>query len=571
MPAGITTWTSSKLAAIAVVWISVDDELVPIPLAISSYQLSGGVNEIPMLSMTVAVGREVNTGFPSNIHYLADFMQMQLPVQLYAMGRETDNSYGIPVEPWPTVPFLNFEGYTTGVGFSKNRAGSAGYTITAQNWLTDLNSSSSLSRSTATLTPGQLSSAAAFFGGNGLDASFASQTMAADFFATDRVSLDFWGNSLAPWLEQLCNQDLLTDPDDPILEEGGSNVEALRALQRFEPYPPQFEGDTGYRFGVPLVMDAGDILEANEAITAIVDDICQETFDSMASTTLWDKLVNQFAANYQFAVVPLVQSALVVPMCPGLRSIWQVIYPEEYDSISMSGETPRAMRGMRLFAGVGSQTGAFGMQQGETADNETIGGRYDNPNMDSGMIRFRNGPRWLSAMAAPAAYAADAAAPNGVVGNAFFPGAGAVPVAVGPGIIQQRGESLFNLFAHALYLTEVTKGRSGTISGRLRFDIAPGSSVAIVVSEEKFVKGYTGRPNSIVYGTVRRVTHVVNAESKQASTLFDIGWLRSETENLLDGTSADGHPVWSEQWAGAPFVELPEFIPNPENPWNFGS
>ncbi len=570
MPAGITTYSSSRLRAIAVVWLVVDGQFVPVPIPVAGFQLSGGVNEIPGATLTVGVGREANTGFPSNIHYLADFMKMQLPIQLYVAGVETGNSWGFPLEPWPAVPFLVFEGYTTGVGFTKSRSGSAGYTISAQHWLADMNATSSLSGSTASLSPGQLSSAAAFFDGTGLEASFSSQTMAADYFTTARAGEDFWGLSLAPWLQNLCNRDILTDPDDPLLAVGGSNVDALRALQRFEPFAPSFPGDTGYRFGVPLRMDAADVLESDEALTAIVDDVCLETFDSMASTTLWDKLVGQFAASYQFAVIPLVQSALVVPLCPGLRGVWQVIYPEEYDTISTSGDTPRVARGVRLFAGAGSQTGAIGLQQGEAGDPETIGGRYDNPNIPFGTVSFRNGPRWLSAMAAPAAYGDDALAPGGVVGTALYPGAGAVPTQDRPGLVRQRGRSLFDLFAHSLYLGDATRGRSGTITGKLRFDIAPGSSVAIVLSEEKFVKRYTGRPNGVAYGTVRRVSHVMNAESKQAATVFDIGWLRSEEENVQDGMSTDGHPFWSEQWLGAPFVEMAEFVPNLGNPWNFG-
>lgn len=557
----------SGIRATAIVWLPQGGNLTPVALPIVHLQVTAGINEIPMAQFQVAVGREAITGLPSNIHYLADYLTMQLSVQIYVLAAEFGNAYGYPLEPWPAGPFLIFEGRLSGCGFTKTKSGKAAYNITAHHWLMDLNSSSSLTRSTNTVTPSQLSNAATFFSGTGFSGSFSSQTLADEFINAAVIETDFWGYGLKPWLLQLCERDILTDSDDPVLSTAyGINFEAINALQRFEP----FLSPSGpfYRFGVPIRMDANDVIETSEATQAIADDIAQETFDSFASTTLWDKLVNQFAASYQFAIIPLIQSALVVPLCPGIRNVWQIIYAEEYDSISLSGEIPRPVRGVRLQTGAGSQTGAFGSQLGETQSQNDGGGRYDNPFMQDGMIDYRSGPRWLSNLASPSSYGPTAIAPDTYVGSALTPGIGAA-AAIPPGLLRARGRALYDAYAHAIYVNQVTRGRSGTISGRLRFDIAPGSSVGVVLSEEKFIKFYTGQRNSIMVGTVRRVTHVLDSESMQAGTLFDIGWLRSQVENAYEGMSTDGHPFWSNQWLGAPYVELPHFIPR-GNLWGFG-
>jgi hypothetical protein len=586
MPQGVVSWSTTKINLFGVVWLTANGQLTPYLLDIVNAKISKGLNGIPFALVTLAVGREVTSGLPANIHYLVDFLKMQLPFQLYAQITELDNSFGIPVDIWPQGPFLIFEGYTVGTGFSRVMNGQANYSLSLAHWLTDMNFSSALSRQTQALNPQQLANAAALVGGVGLLPDFASHTMAFDLFTQQNMSKDFWGQSLRQWLLRICSQDMLTDPDDPFLQanQGQTNIEAKRALNRFEPFfqigpngqpltDPNGNPIPGpYIFGVPLAIDPAQVLQSDAAVESIGFDICAENFDTMASTTLWDKLAGGYCSNYMLAVVPLVQSALVVPFQPGIRTVWQTIYEEEYDAIALHGDLPRTIRGYRVWSGFGDRFGAFGFMQGEAGAQTTIGGSYTNPVLTDGMFRYANAPRWMSNLIPANVFGQQALAPGGIVGNALQPGVGNPLQGLRPGQIRVQARELLNDYAHALYVNEVLKGRWGTIKGKLRFDIALGSSVQIMTNEEKFVEAILGPlvGANMLIGQVFSMTHYLDAEACQASTTFAVGWLRTPLENLSEGTSIDSNPLWVNQWFGAPDIERPEFVPR-GNILNFGS
>ena len=577
MPGGVVNWSVSKFRMIALIWVPNPNSAVfpqtPYLLDITRAQVGWELNGIPTAQVGVAVGREATSGLAANIHYLVDKLKMQLPFQLYLQATEYANSYGIALEQWPADPFLIFEGYTAGTGMSCSSTGQAEFSISLIHWLTDLNFSSCLSRTTTAMNPAQLSKAAAI-GGFGVLPAFDITSLADDFFDSASIQEDFWGLCLRPWLNELAQQQILVDPDDPILNDpvNSINYEAQRALNRFEPFVAP-NGQQTYSYGVPLATAPEDVFDVDSAADAISQDVSAETADTMGSTTFWDKLVGAFGPSYLFSVVPMVRTALIVPFQPGIAEIWQTIYAEEYDSISLNGDTPRALRGVRMFGGFGDQFGALGLAQGQADAQTSIGGAFDNPTLTDGMLRYFNTPRWLSSIVSSDVFGLQAIAPGGIRANAMQPGVGQPLVGFRPVAIRQQARPLMNLFAQSVYVNEVLQGRTGTLRGKLRFDIGVGSSVQIKISEEPFVYRQLGGTGvNSMFGSVRRVTHVLDAEGPSASTTFDIGWLRSPLENTLDGTSVNTHPLWAKQWLGAPNVDMIAFNPidraNP--PFGFG-
>jgi len=565
----VVQYSLSKFKLIGVVWLNVDGQLVPFTLDVMQARLDWRLNSIPNATVLLACGREATSGLPANIHYIVDALRMMLPFQLYMQAGEFSNSYGIPVEQWPAEPFLIFEGYVNSSGMYKTQ-GQISYSLNATHWLSDMNYSTCLSRTVHPINANALSNSAAIYGDFGLTPSFVAATSGDEFFTQETVATDFWGVALRPWLGQVTAQDILSDPDDPLLAEqapeGNFNYEASRALSRFEPLDGAF-----YRYGVPLNLAEAQFESNLEVGQAIADDISMETFGNLASHTLWDRMVgtNSYAAGYLFCVVPMVQTALVVPFVPGIRGIWQTIYGEEYELISDDSRNERVMRAMRIYGGMGDQFGAFGLQQGEAAAQDTIGGAFTNPYLADGQIAYRAAPRWMSSIFNPDAYGQDAMQPSGFMANVLFPGAGPQLDKPRPTEVRQAARSLLNQFAEYAYVNEVVKGRSVTIQGRLRFDIGPGSSVEIKLTEEKFVDlilGDVGR-NS-VFGQVQGLTHLIDSQACQANTRIDVGWIRTPVENTLDGTSVDGSPLWSTNWYGCPNVE--GFDPNPELPYILG-
>jgi hypothetical protein len=540
-------------------------------LDVISFQSDWDLNAIPSGSIQVAVGRRCdNPDIVSAIHSLVDNMKLMLRCQVWMHAEERSNDYrdGLALDEWPAEPFVCFDGYVGGTGFRQSRSASgneAGFRLDLLHWLADLNFSSSLSRTSHQLNPAQYSFPAAFSSGTGILPKFVSSTMAAHHFLTSKVSTDFWGVSLMPWMKELCRSDRFNAVEVPLVAADpirGQNYEALRALNRIEPFNITHDPAAGaipaYTFGVPLQMSLGT-LSADAAARSLASSVSRETVDSMASNTLWEKLVSQYGPNYLFSLVPMVDRALIVPFIPGLRTWWKTILAEEHDAVDLSAKLPRALRGVGLFTGRGSSTGAVATRPGTTpvadAIVHKIGGYYENDEQRGGQIILKRGPDWLTNVAVPYLYGSASAAPSAVKSTATSPGVGAPSAASTPAELQIAAAPLWQRYAQALYNVEVLKGRGGTIRSRLRFDIAPGSSVQVITAKERFVSAKLKSPSTeVCYGSVIRVSIVANSESMQAGTIFHVGYNRSANENISPSFSTYRHPLWSNVWEGAPLI-----------------
>jgi hypothetical protein len=218
-----------------------------------------------------------------------------------------------------------------------------------------------------------------------------------------------------------------------------------------------------------------------------------------------------------------------------------------------------------VLVGAASATGAFAVQ-GDPGVLPALGGWYGNRQAAHGMMRFMQGPPWLVA-AGTSDFNPVAPGNQAAINNGLFAGLN-ITVPPVPGVQQLAMKGMLNNFARYMYLLTVLTPRNGVLSGRPRLDIAPGSTVRVVVSEEKFVGLELGLSQGVsnMYGSVLSVTNVFSSEPPQAETRLHIGHLRSEAENRDDSYSVDKHPVWKHVWRGAPLVDHPAFIPLAYNP-----
>ena len=546
-----------------------------------SYQSDWDINSIPHGSIQVAVGRRGdNPSIVSQIHDLVDSMKVLLRCQVWMHVMERSNFYqdGFALDPWPQEPFVCFDGYVCGTGFRTSRGvtgNEAGFRLDLIHWLADLNFSSSLSRTSHQLNPAQYSFPATFHTGAGTLPRFVAATMPLHYFTTTRVSNDFWGKAMLPWLKNLCQHDRFNIREVPEINTNplrGMNYEAARALDRMEPFnvvagtgPAADAVVPSYQYGVKLELDRGT-LAADAAARTMANSVGRETADSMATHTIWDKVAAQYAPNYLFSVVPMVDRALVVPFIPGIRTWWKTIYAEEHDAIEISGQLPRPLRGVGVFTGRGSIAGGYASRPGtvpvDPALTQRIGGYYENSEQRGGMVMLKRGPDWLTNLPVPYLWGAGASAPNSVHGTASNPGAGNTATVARPQALRGTATYLWQRYAQSLYIIEVLKGRSCTIKGRLRFDIAPGSSVRIQTAREQFVAAELDAPlTENTFGSVIRVSIVANSEACQAGTVFHVGYVRSANENLIPSFSTVRHPLWKNLWDGAPLIgDYKEFV-----------
>jgi len=583
----IVEWSQTRFSVWAVAFLPTPRGFIPVGLDVTSVEVNYGLNEIPSAALSVAVGFEAFGGAPSNIHAIADRLRMVVPVQVWVTAAEQATSSRAEIVSWPQLadgspaPFMIFEGYATKIAPAVNQAGTSKFEMSLSHWLDDLNFSSALSRSSHTTNPAHYYNPAGLFmvGAGGLGKSFVGQTMAAWAFNEQVILRDLWAytlpgagtGGLLGYLTRLCEQDLLQAREVGITPGRTRNVEALQALRRFEPFIDAVRVNgvdrPVYKYGRPLAMRLGNLTTANELARVIAQEVMKESLDATTTQTVWAKLVGGhasatgggYAPMFMTALVPMVSRALFVPLQSGLRVAWQTVSGEDYESSTDYTNLIRPLRGIGIMTGVASHTGAFGVDPTSVNDGiRSIGGYYENASLPGGVVQFMTGPAWMSRVKASDVSAAMSVNPGGPSGSAFFPGAGPAPLGRSPTAAQSAAYGLLNGYARALYINEALVGRTRVLSGRPRFDIAPGSSVRILSGNGD--RGAT-------FGTLARISIGFDAESMRAYSNMLLTHVRTAAENEDDATSIPGHPLWQHVWRGAPLVDHPAFGSPYPQPW----
>lgn len=540
----ITDFSVNKLRFWAVV-LDMEIELTKVELR---YEL----NSIPEADLNCVIGRDVKTLEAATIHFLVQFMDVNVPITVFCEASEEANS-GVSGGDFPAGPFIVFDGRVVGIGYQKSRSGGACLRLFCKHFLMDLEYAMTSSVETHPRNPGDgaLNAGIKILPNSPPD--FVIQSTARALFTDENIGKDYWGKALQPWLEDVLDLDPVFEGDS--IGVGQGQIDALIAMGRIEPFSGPDEDE--YEFGVPLALNNFDVLNFDSAIQAIANDAAKNTFQSFTSTTIWEKIVQEFCSKMTFALVPMATRALVVPFIPGLRAVWLTIDPDEYESISLETQLPRALRGVVVYTGMNSMTGALGFMQGQAGAMRTVGGVFENDDVDPGMYIFRNGPLWLTNSVSPAWWARQAMGLGRVKGNMNNPGEGDGPRdGVNPRDVRFAADTddMWDAYAHAVYLYEALKTRRGTLGGRMRFDIAPGSTIAIVTTEEKFVAQQVPISDDLLFGLVTRVTIIYDADAVHGQTNIEFGWLRNFTENDTP-LATNNHPLYKTIFDGAPLCE----------------
>lgn len=571
---GLKLWADLILFNIPIPFLNTD---VPVTVTLDVIQFTSDfeLNSIPKGNIQLALGRRADdVTIAASIHKIIQYMKLQLPITVYLQGQNLSDDG--TVEPWPTTlagdpkPFIVFDGLTTGSTYVRTMQG-ASFGLSMTHWLENLNFSSMSTQLFQPLNPKQYSFFAAIPDIASGGTSIVSTTAAHEHFNSTVVVNDLWGykspvpfvpgtatsGGLKQWFTELSNLDVITSLEINTIAgipTAGANNAALAALNKIEPIPNinPAGGPFGnnYLDGVPLALNVAALFSPQLA-EQIAEMIGTETPFTLASYTMWDKLVGVFGPNFMFSLVPQVEKALVVPFIPGLRTTYATIAATDYDYIQLNAAMPRILRGVALSGG--SRFMAGGDLSGNTDPvYNTVGGWYQG--QPEGTILLKDLPQWLANVSS--AYL-DVYGTTGIgspIATSVFPASG--PPAVVPRNLFElftAAKTLWDDYAHALYMMEILRGRYGTVSGKLRFDIAPGSNIIIEGSDDPFVDGALGET---VFGNVLRVSTAINAETQRAGTAFHVAYIRDTYENSTDNTSIDSHPFWTNAWTGAPLANL---------------
>jgi hypothetical protein len=496
----------------------VDAKNVSIILPLVSFNSNFALNEIPDATCTVGVGRDVSSDNAltyAPIHKYFNLRQLQAAqVYFYPIGQETS------LKDWPNKPFLVFDGYITSIRRTKSM-GKYQVDISLTHWLFDLACSSAVSGNSHVSNPGDMASAAVFSTGAGSGAYTSGAIQGANSAIFSYIARDFWGVLKSVFSAYAQSETRPLGPPTGCIDGivNRNNARALQALERIEgPDVTGEKGKTGrtnkdYVFGKPLKFDFADLEPTIK--TAIATALNDELVKSYAETSFWTKLVTQFCPLFGMAVVPMIDTAIVIADTPLFKPAnstdIKVIYAEDYESEVTCGAMDRPLAAVVVVAS--AVAGATGSTTGQ---NKDIVGCYVNDIADpDGVVLYTGTPPWLNVISTENISNTSRSNTNSNVAL----------------------REIFNKWAKEVYIKNVLRGRSQTVSGRLRFDIAPGTLVRVSSAAESIVlpeEAYTNEDNlgNDIYGEVVRVSVFINADAPAAGTSFLITNVRTIHEYL---------------------------------------
>lgn len=521
------------------IWAQLGEDLVDV----RACEVTFALNQIPRCSLRMPLGRAVRFSDRKTIHDITQELESGIPVKVFLDVQPTESDTGHAFTDFgliPECPMLLFEGETTGASYSR-RSDEADLVLRVSHWLEQLAESSMLSYECVPENPTQYTYGALMPGDRDGSMHLTGLTDAFDLITPAAVASDFWGTALLPFMQKTYARNLLHIPGLP-LPSLAPNSRARAALDRFAT-----PGSDGY---VALGTDKTVGLDVCARISQVVStSIANPQF--LAGTSGWDLLVGRLGPEFKFSVVPTVKSAFVVPFFPGNRGIHRDLPRLAYWSAQDTRLQELNLRGVGIMAHIGRHYNETLPSGGVDADVAAgLGGWYDSH--ATGQYLFLQAPSWLQGWTVPAVHANSAL--RGAVANAVIPSGGSAdPEADATKRIKQDFVPLLDRYAQMAYRETVLRHRACTLTGPLRVDIAPGSTVQLEGVGNDFISSDSFE--RFLFGEVLQVTIQIDGEAPSAATAFHIGHLRSLREHLSEATSAAKHPLWTrELWTGCPLI-----------------
>lgn len=508
-----------------------------------------GLNDIPTASLTVAVGYEArsNGTKKATIH---DAKKKLRPRDKVVVTLTISPEAG-RLEKMESGTFVIFDGLLAGIGYQRASNG-ANYTLHLIHWLDELNNSSALNGNWMPNAPYDLAYNASCYALRRAEGTATSVDDGSsvpimddrgDIITQSNAETDMWGAVIKPLFQSIAKYPLPKD---------GQNTAALAALERIP--------GKAASISVPLSLDLSGL--PDQHITdSLRSALTKDALESFAYTSFWGKIVGDYAAQFFFTLSPGVEHALAIPFFGGLR--WKAgqgkeIAADEYSAASFNANMKQLLEAVMVYwpwkAGGNYEVGA----EVETTD-EFVQPLGSWPQVLDGVDRpglklFKEPPGWLVNVASWSGFAGATTGIKGQMpGDCLAPGTGETKPPGGwythaETAQQTQNSAVAERFAHHWYKTELLGQRYGELSGKLRFDIAPGSIVRIEMPiKEIGSDGY-------MVAAVTSVSYMINAESSLAGTSFVLGYLRTIEEDQDEEISATFAPLYKSgtAWFGGP-------------------
>ena len=521
---------------------------------ITAYNATFELNNIPSGSVMLPVGYSLGeNGRAAEIMTRLNNFRSKQKIQVFLQIDADETEYGKGIEKFKgNKPVLIFEGKISGA-ILKRGHNSLYVMAHFVHWLAELNNSSVLSGNSHVTNPlvlyqeGAQNYAGGAGTGTGADPNDACAFTTepqwtitnTNAFAFDG-SQDIWEGMLKPFLSCVIKSDSLDNDLQQFFNTDASKKRRLDALNKI---------NTG-----GIVLKKTDNLDV--VASALRADLTSGIKDVAIANTIWGLIISYWAPSYFLVIVPRVEDAIVASVVGSYRDSsdqYLEIAASDYYAINVNLSSRQSISTVAVFANPPNGTGAeltvnWPFYPGIYPDFPPVG---DTTKLE-GILLVKSLPNWLNAIPDELDASAAAEKPE----TAFDPTAAAVAAAVATAeqALREKNEtqkSLAKLFAKFYYVNEIFNNRSGEISGKLRFDIAPGSNVRV----QTVALGSDYGKFESVYGMVVRVSYTIDATQGTASTVFTLSNLRIQSE--LDDTtlSIAESPLYTSVWPGGPLLK----------------
>lgn len=533
------------------VFIKIDGQSVPF----AQLSLSYGLNAIPSAQALIALGRNARTQEQSSIYSLVSNIKQMAQVLITASGPFGDWSpHGGDnggKQQWPEAEeHILFVGYVSGISYRRS-LGRVSLVLSMVNKLVDLTMSSGGSADVVPGAPHDLLLPSLYQGAGG-----ASISMAADKFVQDMplgLQTDF-SKSVLKALYAVSKDNQLQIHDawckggvgGQLLNKLRNNEVAARVIEGFGAWQgiANYDGvDAEFTEAYPLQIHTAGC----EHTASRIGDVLA---NSLSGTNLWSVLIDGIIPEFGVCLIPMAQKAILAPVLMMSETAGAIISVSEYADFDMSTLSPRPLYGVGVMGSYSTATVA----NSKTDNKQCVGATFvakadDGSPLSDGMWMFVPSPSWITDWANfdPAALSGEA----GVVKLMNQPSHDAVGVAAeavqrDPDAETEDWNAVMSKYAQMMYAANALRGRVGTIVGKLRFDIAPGTTVQILAKGEVGSLEGTDELASNMFGLVARVTISINAESTSATTTFELTNLRTSVENESPRFSMATHPFFNK-------------------------
>ena len=542
---------------------------------IAQFSSDWAINRIPQATCVLAIGRQASDGTtPANVHTKFSSFQKMSAVKVHFKPKgewSTELS-------WPEEEQVIFEGRLQSTGYSK-QGGKIYFVAFLQHWLGDLAFASSMNANSHVGNPTQYTFPAVMPSrvNTGILEDPRPNSIASvaesDTITAGNIRDDLWGLAIKPMLCSIAQGNISLfegNLKNCVNLSGQNNTQALEALSRIESGPSDSEAEgcvkprSCYTPACSMTLAGAESSVDSTVAHHIAETIGRESIQSFSHNNLWGKLINSYCGTFMLTLVPQVDKALVVPSVTGLRDTYcKSIKADDYVHIDIRAVLTRPLRAVAVSGGNSLNTNVF------TAANDApslsgIGGCWspEEP-YEFGMIYIVQAPAWIYGLPSAGHSPSSSFGKNENVGGISTNGNNTpgdqgdklianVDKATKEDLIKTTGK-MYDAWAHAVYISETLRQRSGQITGKLRFDISPGSNVRIEGTSERFLED--DKLGQDMVGRVIAVSISLNAETSKAGTSFQLTDMRTVAENEDEKTSIEKHPLYETTFLGAPLID----------------